>query len=85
MIYTVICRATLARSAVERLGARGLYLKADPADPLRHVPRRHHLLIEATTTAGARRVAAEALQAAGVADYDLEVRGAPARAGLAGA
>jgi hypothetical protein len=74
MIYTVICRAALGRPAVAQLADRGLYFGAG-GDETGY--RRHYLLVEATTTAGARTVARDALQSAGVEDYDLEVRGTP--------
>ena len=76
MIYTVICRAALDPSTVAHLGARGLDLETE-ALATETASRRHSVLIEAATTAGARATAADALRASGVEEYDLEVRAGP--------
>jgi hypothetical protein len=75
MLYTIICRADLKPSAVSQLADRETYLNMGSELPGGR--KRHYLLIEATTTFGARSTAAEALEAVGATDYELEVRGRP--------
>ena len=79
MLYTVICRADLKPSAVSQLADRETYLRLGSESDLPGSDRkRHYLLIEATTTSGARRAADDALKAVGATvGYELEVRGAP--------
>ena len=77
MLYTVICRADLKPSAVSQLADHETYLNMGAGSDVPGGRKRHYLLIEGTTTAGARHAAVEALENAGATDYELEVRGAP--------
>jgi hypothetical protein len=77
MLYTVICRAALKPSALSQLADRETYLNIASTSELPGGRMRHYLMIEASTTAAARKAAARALDAVGATDYELEVRGAP--------
>ena len=77
MLYTVICRGTLKESAVGRLAVRETYVSLGSESELPGGRKRHYLLIDAATTAGAHRAADAALEAVGATDYDIEVRGTP--------
>jgi hypothetical protein len=77
MLYTVICRADLKPSAVGQLADRETYVSLGSESDLPGGRKRHYLLIEAATTAGAHKAADAALEAVGATGYELEVRGTP--------
>jgi hypothetical protein len=77
MLYTVICRGTLKASAVGKLADGETYVSLGSESDLPGGGKRHYLLVEAATTAGAHSAADAALDAVGATDYELKVRGTP--------